>query len=78
MIKLLFIMISINIYASNNIDKAINFLEKACVTKGSKVEIIANGKASLTIKNWKNTGIYGEIKFSKSEVEGLSDKLNKL
>ena len=70
------ILININVYASSKIDQAIDFLQKGCVSKGYKTEIISNGKADFTIRNWQNMGIMGEVTFKSTEIEGLSATLD--
>lgn len=63
-------------FSSTKIDKAREFISEACVSKGSKLEFVVGGNADFKIKNWNKSGIVGEVKFKKSEIEGLTDNLN--
>ncbi|MCC4855099.1 hypothetical protein LMH78_04715 [Vibrio lentus] len=65
---------------SNNeqIDKAIGFLEKACVTKGSSLDINAELDGTFKIKNIKNTGVSGSVTLTKTELEGFADAASEL
>ncbi|HCE1578202.1 TPA: hypothetical protein ACF39K_004592 [Vibrio parahaemolyticus] len=60
------------------IDKAIGFLEKACVTKGSSLEINAELDGTFKIKNIKNAGVSGSVTLTQTELEGFADAASEL
>lgn len=70
--------ISPNLYASESVDKAIEFLKTACVTKGSSFDITATLDGSIKVKNLKDSGLNGSVTLSKKELEGFADAASKL
>ncbi|CAH8206845.1 hypothetical protein [Vibrio aestuarianus] len=66
------------VHAAQNVDKAVEFLEKACVTKGSSFEIKAAADGSIKVKNLLNSGVKGSVSLSKKELVGFADAASEL
>ncbi|EKF9596318.1 hypothetical protein O1C65_003750 [Vibrio cholerae] len=63
---------------NEQIDKAVAFLEKACVTKGSSLDIQAEMNGTFMVKNIRQTGIDGSVVLTKTELEGFADAASAL
>ncbi|MFC1751082.1 hypothetical protein ACFL2V_20020 [Pseudomonadota bacterium] len=62
----------------SNINKAVEFLKTACVTKGSSLEMKATGDGSLKLKSLFGSGVSGSITLTKKEIEGFADVASEL
>jgi hypothetical protein len=60
------------------IQKAIEFLRTACVTKGSSLDFKIQGDGALRLRGLLGSGIKGSITLSKKELEGFADAASEL
>jgi hypothetical protein len=60
------------------IQKAIEFLRTACVTKGSSLDFKVQGDGALRLRGLLGSGIKGSITLSKKELEGFADAASEL
>ncbi|ENM5736198.1 hypothetical protein DU972_003843 [Vibrio mimicus] len=63
---------------SAEVERAIDFLQTACVTSGSQLNISADAEGALSIKKIKSTGASASIKIEHKQIEGFADAASKL
>jgi hypothetical protein len=60
------------------VQQAISFLQAACVTKGTSLDLKASGDGSLQVSKILTSGINGSVTLSKKELEGFADAASEL